>query len=322
MPCRHDPPERPDHPHRFTVAEDESRQRLDAILGRRLPDHSRTFLQKLVRAGHVTIDGARPSSVRSGRLMAAGEVVLVRVPAPAPSRLLPEPIPLDILHEDRWLLVINKPSGMVVHPGAGRRTGTLVHALMNHCRDLSGIGGVERPGIVHRLDKETSGVIVVAKDDGTHRDLSRQFQGRTVRKSYLALVHGRLGSLSGLIDVPIGRDTRRRVKISPRTSRPREAITKYRVLERFPGHTWLEISPRTGRTHQIRVHLKVIGHPIVGDTLYGGTRGKDADHPTASTRLVLHAFSLGFVHPATHRQVAFEAPLPAELEALLASLRP
>jgi len=312
---------------RLTITREESRQRLDRVLATRFPQHSRAYLQKLIRDGHVTLASEEAAPVRAGRTMAEGERIDVRFPPPAASTLVPEAIPLKILHEDASLLVLDKPPGLVVHPGSGARSGTLVHALLHHCRDLSGIGGVERPGIVHRLDKETSGVLLVAKDDLTHRALVDQFRSRSISKVYRALVWGSPARDAGSIDVAIGRDTRHRVKISPRTARPREAHTAYRVLERLGPVTWLEARPRTGRTHQIRVHLDLIGHPIVGDRLYGAGRRRTAppgparDAIAALPRLALHAFSIAFTHPRTGVTVSFEAPIPDDLGVLLSALR-
>jgi len=312
---------------KVTIAPEESRQRLDRVLAARFPKHSRAYLQKLIRDGRVELLSGGAAPLRAGRSMTEGEEIEIRFPPPSPSPLVPEAIPLSILHEDASLIVLNKPPGLVVHPGSGARTGTLVHALLHHCRDLSGIGGVERPGIVHRLDKDTSGVLVVAKDDLTHRALVDQFRSRTITKVYRALVWGAPRRDTGEIDVPIGRDSRQRVKISPRTDRPREAFTVYRVLERLGPVSWLEVRPRTGRTHQIRVHLDLLGHPIVGDRVYGAGRRREVpDGPARAAlagcrRLSLHALSIAFVHPRTGRAVAFEAPLPDDLLALLAALR-
>jgi len=309
---------------RLTVTPPDARKRLDRFLAERLPEASRSYLQKLVAQGRVLVEGeARPP--KANRSVAAGEVVVVTFPETVPSSLVPEAIPLDILHEDRGLVVINKPAGMVVHPGAGAREGTLAHAILHHCSDLSGIGGVDRPGIVHRLDKDTSGAIVVAKDDATHRSLAAQFQKRTVEKVYLALVRGRVRDLAGSIDAPLGRDRRQRLRISSRTDRPRDALTHYRVLERMPRHTYMEIRPKTGRTHQIRVHMKMLGHPIVGDPLYGGRAeagaGKAPGDAGNARRMALHALRLSFDHPGTGRRIVCEAPIPADFEALLQAAR-
>lgn len=309
-------------PIRIEVRAEEGGLRLDHILATRFPEHSRSYLQKLIRDGHVSIGMQR---AKAGRTLDAGDTIDIVFPEPEISTVDPEPIPLRVLHEDPQIIVVDKPSGLVVHPGAGVRSGTLVNALLHHCNDLSGIGGVERPGIVHRLDKETSGVMVVAKTDTAHRDLARQFEERTVSKRYLALVWGDMKDDAGTIDVPIGRDTRHRVKISARTSRPRQALTRYRVLKRLTGgpgdvtFCWVEVRPETGRTHQIRVHLQMVGHSVAGDETYGGARWQQvADTERREVlrslgRLALHASRLEIRHPADGRPVSFEAPLPAEL---------
>ncbi|HZI93260.1 MAG TPA: RluA family pseudouridine synthase [Patescibacteria group bacterium] len=327
----------PDDRRLLTVSPEEARQRLDQFLAGRLAGQSRSYLQKLIREGHVSLvtdaadtDG-RPHPHEALRLarrvMRPGESVEVFFPPAVASDIIPEEIPLAILHEDSDIIVIDKPAGLVVHPGAGARSGTLVHALLHHCSDLSGIGGVERPGIVHRLDKETSGVLVVAKNDTAHRQITRQFQERTVTKIYMALVWGRPEPASGSIDLAIGRDSRQRLKISARTSAPRDAFTQYRQVEALPGFSWLEVTPRTGRTHQIRVHMKHLGHPIAGDTLYGGAGWKKIADPAKQEalrdfrRLALHARRLSLRHPTHGSLVTYEAPVPAEIEALLDVLR-
>lgn len=309
----------------MTVTAREAGLRLDRFLAGRLPGMSRSFLQGLVRAGRVTVKGL---PLRSSRVISRDDVVLVEIPDAEPLNLIPEPLALEILHSDADIIVLNKPSGLTVHPGAGARTGTLVHRLLHHCRDLSGIGGVERPGIVHRLDKDTSGVIVVAKTDPAHRNLINQFQARTVAKTYEAIVWGRLEKSRGIVDLPIGRDRRDRVKISSRSSSPREACTEYEVKERLTGFTWIEVHPKTGRTHQIRVHMNHLGHPIVGDAVYGGAgRAQRVTDPARRQviadfhRLALHARRIGFIHPRLGVPVSYEAPLPPEFTALAAALR-
>ena len=312
----------------LTVTAEEESRRLDQFLAARLDGHSRSALQRLIREGHVRLARPdRPGPLRAARPMTAGETIEVVIPEPVPSGLLPEAVPLAVLYEDETLIVVDKPAGMVVHPGAGAREGTLVHALLHHCRDLSGIGGVERPGIVHRLDKGTSGVLVVAKTDAAHRDLTRQFQARTVEKLYMALVWGAPASRAGTIELAIGRDRLQRVRISSRTDTPRHAVTSYRVAETLPGFAWLEVKPLTGRTHQIRVHLKHLGHPIVGDTVYGGARLTQETDPARHAalqrlgRMALHARKLSFTHPTTGRRVSFEAAVPGAITALLEALR-
>ena len=299
-------------------------ERLDAWLARRLPAHSRSRLQALIDEGHVLLDEAR---TRPSARLRAGQSVRVEVPPPVPAEPQPEDIPIAVVYEDPHLLVVNKPAGIVVHPGAGTSRGTLVNALLRHVRDLSGVGGVLRPGIVHRLDRGTSGLLVVAKDDETHRSLVRQFAGRTVEKEYLALVLGNPARDSGEIDAPIGRDPVHRKKMSVRAPRGREARTSWRVVERFDGAALLRVRIHTGRTHQVRVHLASIGHPVAGDAVYGGKRTLSSRRGAAREafalldRPALHAARLAFTHPATGERLTFEAPLPDDIESVLARMR-
>ena len=294
-------------------------ERLDRTLAALLPGESRASLQRLMRAGHVRALGrpARPSYTVHG-----GERIEIDLPRPRPSSLEPEPLPIAILYEDADLLVVDKAAGLAVHPGAGAQRGTLVNALLHHCSDLSGIGGVERPGIVHRLDKETSGALVVAKTDAAHRALADQFKARTVKKIYEALVWGRPRRPSGLIEGPIGRHPQARVKMVVRPD-GRAARTSFSVSATFGPVTLLEVHPETGRTHQIRVHLSFIGHPIVGDRLYGGRKlppeagGSVARALAAYGGLALHARRLAFAHPRTGEWSEFEAPRPQEMRDLL-----
>jgi 23S rRNA pseudouridine1911/1915/1917 synthase len=252
---------------------------------------------------------------------------MVFVPEPSPARLLPEDIALDVVHEDSHLLVLNKPAGLAVHPGAGRPGGTLVNALLRHVRDLSGVGGVLRPGIVHRLDRGTSGLLVVAKDDGTHQALARQFAGRTVEKEYLALVLGVPAVREGTISAPIGRDPVHRRRMSARSPRGREARSSYAVMETFDGASLLRVRIQTGRTHQIRVHLASLGHPVAGDKTYGGTRRPPSQRAASRAALAslerpaLHAARLAFLHPGTGERVVFESPLPPDLKGVVERLR-
>jgi 23S rRNA pseudouridine1911/1915/1917 synthase len=302
----------------FIVAERDAGQRLDAFLAR-VSGLSRARVQRLIQDGQV-LAGGHPQ--KPHHRVTPGEPIELRVPPPEPLDLIPEAIPLDILYEDQDFLVLNKPAGMVVHPGAGRTTGTLVHALLAHCETLPGIGGVERPGIVHRLDRDTSGVLVVAKTEAAHHSLSRQFKGRQVRKTYLALVHGEVRHETGRIQAAIGRREHDRKRMGVRARGGREARTAYRVLRRFPGSTLLEIGLETGRTHQIRVHLAHIGHPVVGDGVYGGKRGRrraGSDGPPAERQL-LHAWRLGFHHPRTGAWMEFTAPVPEDLRCQVGSL--
>jgi 23S rRNA pseudouridine1911/1915/1917 synthase len=310
--------------HALVVAPDEAGQRLDAWLAGRLPALSRSRLQALIEAGHVRLDDA---PARAAARVKAGQAAVVEVPAATPAAPRPEDIPLQVVHEDGALLVIDKPAGLVVHPGAGAASGTLVNALLARVGDLSGIGGVLRPGIVHRLDRGTSGLLVVAKDDETHRALVRQFAGRTVEKEYLALVHGVPSKGAGEVTAAIGRDPVHRKRMSTRAPRGREARTSWTVAERFDGAALLRIRIHTGRTHQIRVHLASIGHPVAGDPVYGGTRAPSSRKAAARAaiqslgRPALHSARLAFTHPASGERCVFEAPLPADLLGVLAALR-
>jgi 23S rRNA pseudouridine1911/1915/1917 synthase len=303
---------------------DASKARLDAWLAKHLPDLSRARIQSLIEDGQVLLEG-RPA--RASARLRPGQTISIHVPPPTPATPEPEDIPLDIVFEDAHLLVLNKPAGLVVHPGAGTPRGTLVNALLRHVRDLSGVGGVLRPGIVHRLDRGTSGLLVVAKDDETHRSLARQFAGRSVEKEYEALVLGIPTAKSGTITTPIGRDPVHRRKMSIRAPRGREARSDYRVVAAFDGAAHLRVRIHTGRTHQIRVHLASIGHPVAGDATYGGTRTPSSRRAAAREALLslrrpaLHAARLAFVHPLTGERLSFTAPLPPDMMAVLACLR-
>jgi 23S rRNA pseudouridine1911/1915/1917 synthase len=310
--------------HRLVADAEAGGLRVDVWLARRLPSLSRARLQTLVAGQHVRIDGR---SCRASTRLRPGQEVVVVVPEPAPAAPAPEDIPLRVVHDDPHLLVIDKPAGLVVHPGAGNPSGTLVNALLRHVADLSGIGGVLRPGIVHRLDRGTSGLLVVAKDDETHRRLVRQFASRAVEKEYLALVHGVPSAPSGEISAPIGRDPVPRKRMSVRAPHGREARTAWTREETFDGASLLRVRLHTGRTHQIRVHLASIGHPVVGDAVYGGTRAPSSRRAAAREALralgrpALHAARLAFIHPATGERVAFAAPLPPDLGLALERLR-
>lgn len=294
--------------------------RLDHFLAAVVPDISRSQLQRLIRDGRVRAEGLQ---IKPGALVHTGLAVEVDIPPPAPSTVTAEDIPLTVLHDDEDLIVVDKPAGMVVHPGAGHRQGTLVNALLHHVDDLSGIGGEERPGIVHRLDRGTSGLMVVAKHDAAHRELSRQFQEREVKKTYLALVWGQMVA-GRRIDLPIGRDPKDRQKMSTRARHSREAVTRIVRAEALRGLTLVEIAIDTGRTHQIRVHLSAISHPVVGDVTYGGVRRHVPADVRAVTRLdrpFLHAHKLTFAHPADGREMSFESPLPQDLHDVLERLK-
>lgn len=295
--------------------ENEEAQRLDKYLVTCLPDFSRTRLQGLIKDGYVTVDGE--TIRKTGKTLEMGSLVQVRVPPPTPSTLVPESIPLDILFENEDVMVVNKPAGMVVHPAAGHASGTLVHAALAHAPEMAGIGGEGRPGIVHRLDKNTSGIILLAKNDFAHRQLQEQFQARQVEKVYLALVENKPPTPTGRIEAPIGRDPVHRKHMAVVVPKKgRQAISEYKTLETFPQHTLLEIHPITGRTHQIRLHLSYLDCPVVGDTTYG--RRKTS---ITTDRHFLHAARLTINLPGESKASTFEAPLPGELEQILQGLR-
>lgn len=307
-------------PIEFQVPATEAGQRLDHFLVGRMPDRSRSQIQRLIKEGHVHLGGR---TVRPNVPVRAGDCVLVEVPPPLDATPRPQPLPIDIVYEDADLVVVNKPAGMVVHPGAGHADGTLVNALLHQIEDLSGIGGELRPGIVHRLDRGTSGLMVIAKHDQAHAELTRQFQHREVEKEYQALVWG-VVQAGRRIDAPIGRDPVHRQKMSARARRARSAVTRVTRAEHFRGVSFLHVAIATGRTHQIRVHLSAIGHPIVGDRLYGGVRR----HQPADLRALLHldrpflhAARLVFTHPRDGRRMEFTAPLPDDLARVLEELR-
>ncbi len=306
-----EPPEQPDV---FTFHNDQP-QRLDKFLVDRLPELSRTCIQNLIKVGQVTVDGAIPH--KSGAAIEVGAEVRISVPPVKPTELIPEAIPLDIIFENSDLMVVNKPAGMVVHPAAGHSSGTLVHAALAHAPEIEGIGGEQRPGVVHRLDKNTSGLILLAKNDRAHRWLQDQFRLHKIQKVYIALVDGRPPTPAGKIEAAIGRDQRARKKMAVVTaSKGRQAASEYQTIETFPEHTLLEVHPVTGRTHQIRIHLAFIGCPVAGDTVYGRQR------PTLSIdRHFLHAERLTFRLPGEKETNTFEAPLPLELVNILAGLR-
>lgn len=291
-------------------------ERLDHFLVRHQVHASRTVIQRLIKEGDIRVNErvAKPHyKIRPG------DHIVCRIPAPTPLEILPEDIPLDVLFEDETLLVINKPPGLVMHPAPGHYTGTLVHALLSHCRDLGGIGGKTRPGLVHRLDKDTSGVLVVAKTDRAHRALSAQFKDHSIHRLYLAVVVGRPARSHGTIDRAIGRDRWHRKRISHQTNRPRKAVTGYRIRERFAEAALVEVIPQTGRTHQIRVHFASLGHPVLGDPIYGGRRTL-SDRVRAS-RQMLHAETLGFTHPDRGEWMEFKSPLPEDFQSVLEILR-
>ena len=286
--------------------------RLDQFLAARLPDYSRARLQSWIAEGRVKLNGAQAS--KASMKLRGGERVEVEPVELKPLHAFAEEIPLDILYEDDDVVAVNKPAGLVVHAGAGRSAGTLVNALLHHFKRLSSVGGDLRPGIVHRLDKGTSGVILVARTDAAHRSIAAQFSGRTVEKTYLALVQGRPERDRGTIDLPISRDPERRTRMTARLASGRQAHSAYQVLERYAKFTLLEVQIGTGRTHQIRVHLAALGHPVAGDPLYGAAAQPDLDRPW------LHALRIRFDSPSTGDRLTVEAPVAPELLAWKARL--
>lgn len=298
--------------YRFKVEENAAGKRLDQFLTSSVPSLSRSQIQRLIEKGNVLVNSERERC--SFRVRINDEIEMV-VPPPEEISLSPEPIPLDIIYEDQDLLVINKPPGLVVHPAAGHKSGTLVNALLYHCPDLSGIGGYLRPGIVHRLDKDTSGLLLVSKSDLAHRELTAQLKARKIKRRYLALVHGEVREDKGVVDAPIGRDPIDRKKfavLSKDNPYGREARTYYRVKERFPGYTLLDVELETGRTHQIRVHMAYAGYPVAGDPVYGPRR-----NPLNLPGQALHAYRITFSHPRTGELLDFAvSPPPAFSQAL------
>ncbi len=294
--------------------------RLDTFLANALPERSRSQIQKLIKDGLVAGPG---KTLRASTPVKAGQRFTIELPAPEPATATPEDLPLTILYEDADVVVLDKPAGMVVHPGAGHSSGTLVNALLHHVDDLSGIGGELRPGIVHRLDRGTSGVMVAAKHDAAHQELSRQFQDREVEKEYIALVWG-LVQAGKRIDAPIGRDPHDRQKMSTRARRARSAVTRVTWALNLRGLSLIHVAIHTGRTHQIRVHLSAIGHPVVGDQTYGGVHRHVAADVRPVQRLerpFLHAARLKFTHPADGRVMEFESPLPADLQSVIDDIK-
>jgi len=309
----------------FTVREVDSGKRLDVFIAEQENSISRSQARYAVAQGRVRVDKkSRKASYR----LCAGETVAMEIPEPVPLAAQPENIPVDVLYEDPWVIVVNKPAGMVVHPACGNYSGTLVNALLYQCTTLSGIGGVIRPGIVHRLDKGTTGVLVVAKNDTAHQGLSEQFKQHSVVRRYSALVFGAMHDPSGTISSPIGRHHADRKKMSTQTRKGRNAVTHWKVLESFDTVTLLEATLETGRTHQVRVHLASIGHPVVGDEPYGGLKRLKAisskqlqDAFKAIKRPLLHAGCLQFTHPEKGALLSFEAPLPDDFVGVLGILR-
>ncbi|WP_136606481.1 RluA family pseudouridine synthase [Paenibacillus dokdonensis] len=290
-----------------------ARDRIDKYITESWEDEiSRSQVQLWITSGHVKVNG---HSVKSNYKLAEGDHLEVTVPEPSVVEIVPEDIKLDVAYEDSDVIVVNKPRGIVVHPAPGHSSGTLVNALMYHCKDLSGINGELRPGIVHRIDKDTSGLMMAAKNDKAHASLAAQLKEHTVTRRYVALVHGNVSHDQGTVDAPIGRDPQDRKMFTVSERNSKHAVTHFAVLERFGEYTLLELQLETGRTHQIRVHMKFIGHPLVGDPVYGRSKGIKMNGQA------LHAKTLGFVHPSSGEYMEFMAPVPSDIEELLVNLR-
>lgn len=315
------------------IDEPDDGKRLDVVISSHIPSCSRSYASSLITEGKIRVRDARK---KPGYHVKTGDDISAHIPPPKPIAALPEPMDIDVCYEDEYLIVVNKPPGLVVHPAPGHNTGTLVNGLLHHCPDLKGIGGDIRPGIVHRLDKDTSGMLVVAKDAPSLNHLARQFKSREIAKTYIALVHGEIENKQGHIALPIGRHPVDRKRMSALDNhhaygrgagKAREAETLWTVRDRFEGVTSLELNPRTGRTHQIRVHCAAIGHPIVGDSLYGKARGKGSASSKETIALLrsvhrqmLHAWRIRFTHPVSEEAMAFESPLPWDMKDLLGRL--
>ena len=287
------------------VEENYCNTRLDKFLAIILPDLTRTRLQQFIKEGHVLVNSKQE---KNSYKVQTDDLIEIELPEDKALEILPENIPLDIVYEDQDVIVVNKANGMIVHPSVGITTGTLVNALLYHCHDLSGINGVIRPGIVHRIDKETTGLLMVAKNDQAHKDLSEQLREHSVERKYVALVHGVINHEFGTIDAPIGRDTQDRQKMKVKDLNSKQARTNFKVLKRFNDMTLIECRLETGRTHQIRVHMAFIGHPVYGDPKYGYRRDDQ------SFGQYLHAKTLGFIHPTTKKKMSFDSPLPKPFE--------
>lgn len=298
----------------FLIEQQESGIRIDRILTEKCTDHSRSYLQKLIKDGQVSVNGR---TAKANYKVQEGDLVRLILPDIEEPDIIPQEIPLDILYEDDYLLVVNKPKDMVVHPSAGHMDGTLVNAVLAHCQgNLSGINGVLRPGIVHRIDKDTTGALLICKDDATHRELAEQLKVHSIRRRYRAVAYGNFKDDEGVVEGPIGRHPIDRKKMAVNYKNGKDAVTHYRVLERFGNATYIECRLETGRTHQIRVHMASIGHPLLGDEIYGS--GKNPYHLQGQA---LHAMVLGFIHPHTGEYMEFEAPLPDYFVKLLDKLR-
>lgn len=304
---------------KLAVPNEREGQRLDHYLVCMVSNVSRSRLSNLIRHGFILVNG---TSCKAGNRLKGGDTIEITLPPPEPLAIKPEKVEFGVLHEDDDLLVIAKPPGVVVHPASGHKKGTLVHGLLAHCDKLSGISGVERPGIVHRLDKDTSGIMVIAKSDKSHHGLVELFKTRLVKKVYHAIVVGRPGTKKGCISQAIGRHRSNRKKMAVLQYGGREAVTCWSVQEEFADHlTYLEVRPETGRTHQIRVHMAHMGHPVAGDALYGNRQQKQTNEKYCIKRQCLHAYSLSFTHPVTGEQLEFISPVWPDMQAILAKLR-
>lgn len=297
---------------RIIITENEAGMRADVALAALL-EITRSNMQRLLEEGRAVKGG---KVLKSNYKVKLGDEIIVELPEPQPLDVQPENIPLDIIYEDEDVVVVNKARGMVVHPAAGNYTGTLVNALLYHCHNLSGINGVIRPGIVHRLDKDTSGIMICAKNDAAHLSLSEQIQNKTAQRTYLAVVRGNIKNDSGTIETQIARDKNDRKKMAVVTEGGRQAITEYEVMERFGKYTIVKCRLKTGRTHQIRVHMEYLGYPLVGDPKYSPMKT-----PFSINGQALHSLTLTFVHPRTHEQMSFEAPLPEDMKKIVTRLR-
>lgn len=298
----------------FTVSDDNDGERLDKYLSELMPDCSRSFVQKLIKDGQAIVNDN--NSIKPSLKLNSGDGLTITVPDLTIPDILPENIELNIVYEDSDLLIVNKPKDMVVHPAAGHYTGTLVNGIMYHCKDLSGINGVMRPGIVHRIDKDTTGLLIICKNDNCHNSIAQQLKVHSIERTYHAIVVGNLKDDEGVVNAPIGRDAKDRKKMSINHSNGKDAVTHYKVLERFGNYTYIKCNLETGRTHQIRVHMASLGHPILGDSIYGSESKKYKTYGQT-----LHAKTIGFIHPTSNNWVSFDSELPDYFVNILCSLR-
>jgi 23S rRNA pseudouridine1911/1915/1917 synthase len=298
--------------HEWTVEEEQVKQRIDIFISSKNEGWSRTHSQHWIKDGQVKVNG---QPTKSNYKVHLDDKINLEIPEPEVLEVTPEQMDLDIIYEDSDVIVVNKPKGMVVHPAPGHHSGTLVNGLMHHCKDLSGINGVIRPGIVHRIDKDTSGLLMIAKNDAAHESLVNQLKAKTTKRVYQAIVHGVIAHEHGTVDAPIGRDKKERQNMTVTDENSRDAVTHFTVLERFDNFTFVQCQLETGRTHQIRVHMKYIGFPLAGDPKYGPKKTLDIEGQA------LHASVLGFTHPRTGEEMVFEAPMPEQMEELIAFFR-